>query len=306
MRVVVTGANGLVGSRLCAKLVQRMHQVLGISRSTVWQPHPTLRPGEGRFEYHPADLAQPEAAREAIDRWQPEAILNTASMTDVDACERNPDQAFAANVTAAGNVARAAHRMGAHLIQVSTDYVFDGEAGPYGEEDLPNPRGVYALTKHMGEQAVRVLSSSWAIARTAVVYGWPQANRPNFGAWLVRALEKKQPVQLFEDQLVSPSLADSVAAMLAELTERRLTGIWNICGSTIVDRLSFGHALCKVFGFDAALCIPSKLKEARLASPRPMRCGLRTEKAFQILAEKPLPLSESLARFYADYQRDRV
>jgi len=305
MRVLVTGANGLVGSRLCARLIQRAHPVLGVSRGA-WKPHPTLRNGDAAFEYRDADLADRKAAQDAIAGWQPELIIHTASMTDVDASERNPDQAFAANVTAAENVARAARVAGAHLVHVSTDYVFDGEAGPYREEDVPNPRGVYALTKHMGEQAVRVLAPSWTVARTAVVYGWPPAGRPNFGSWLVSSLEKKQPVNLFVDQLVSPSLADSVAAMLAELGERRLPGTWNICGGEVVDRLRFGHALCAVFGFDPKLCIPSKLKDARLASPRPRHCGLRSDKAFQALAEKPLPLSESLARFHADYQRYRL
>jgi dTDP-4-dehydrorhamnose reductase len=192
--------------------------------------------------------------------------------------------------------------VGAHLVHVSTDYVFDGDHGPYDEEALPNPRGVYAITKYMGEQAARVFAPGCAIARTAVVYGWPAAGRPNFGAWLVGALEKKQPLKLFEDQFVSPSLADSVAAMLVELGERKLGGIWNTCGGEVVDRVTFGRALCEVFGFDPSGITPSKLADLKLASPRPLRSGLKVDKVRTQLSAKPLSLSESLARFHAAWK----
>lgn len=306
MRFLVTGANGLVGSRLMAALAARGHQALGVSRTERWKPHPTVDPGMKGLEYRRLDLVGEREVREVIDGARPEVIVHTASMADVDACEQDPEQAFGANVVAAGHVAAAARRIGAHLVHVSTDYVFDGQAGPYGEEDSPAPHGVYASTKYMGEQAIRLLSPSWAIARTAAVYGWPPSGRANFGSWLVGALEKRQPVRLFEDQVVSPSLAESVAGMLAELGERHLTGLWNICGAVAVDRVSFGRALCGVFGFDSALCIPSKMRDARLSSPRPFRCGLRPDKAVEQLTEKPLSLSDSLLRFHADYLRYRV
>ncbi len=223
-------------------------------------------------------------------------------MTEVDACEREPQLAFAANVTATAAVARGARELGAHLVHVSTDYVFDGEHGPYDEQALPNPRGVYALTKHMAEQAARTFVPGCAIARTAVVYGWPAAGRANFGAWLVGALEKGQPVRLFEDQFVSASLADSVAAMLAELGERKLGGIWNTCGADVVDRVGFGRALCEVFGFDAHLITPTRLADMKLASPRPLRSGLKVDKVRSQLRAQPLTLGESLRRFHASWK----
>ncbi len=253
------------------------------------------------FEYRACELTDAREVQSAIAAAAPDVIVHTASMTEVDACERNPEQAFASNVDATVHVSRAAREIRAHLVHVSTDYLFDGDDGPYVEEDVPNPRGVYATTKHIAEQAVRVLAPSWTIARTAVVYGWPPSGRPNFGSWLIGALRKGESVRLFEDQLVSPSLAQSVADMLAELAERRLTGIWNTCGASIVDRLTFGRELCGIFGFDPALCIPSKLSEAKLASPRPQRCGLRTDKAAAQLETKPLALPEALVGLHHEY-----
>jgi dTDP-4-dehydrorhamnose reductase len=294
MRFVVTGSNGLVGSRVCTLLEQGGHQVVGLGRGA-------QRTG-GVQRYIGLDLTLEADVLNAIESATPDVIIHTASMTEVDACEKNPEAAYAANVTAAAAVAKGARKVGAHLVHVSTDYVFDGDHGPYDEEALPNPRGVYAITKHMGEQAARVFVPNAAIARTAVVYGWPAAGRPNFGAWLVGALEKKQPLKLFEDQFVSASLADSVAAMVVELGARKLGGIWNTCGGEVVDRVSFGRAVCEVFGFDASLITPTRMADMKLPSPRPLRSGLKVDKARSQLAAKPLSLSEALSRFHAAWK----
>lgn len=297
MRFLVTGSNGLVGSRVCSLLEKAGHTVVGLGRGA--------RRTGGSHGYVEVDLTREADVVNAISAATPEAIIHTASMTEVDACEKDPEQAYAANVTAAAAVAKGARKVGAHLVHVSTDYVFDGDHGPYSEEALPNPRGVYAVTKHMGEQAARTFVPGAALCRTAVVYGWPQAGRPNFGAWLVGALEKGTPVRLFEDQFVSPSLADNVAAQLAELAERKLGGVWNTCGADVVDRVSFGRALCEVFGFDAGLITPSKMADLKLASPRPLRSGLLVDKARTQLAAKPLGLTESLSRFHAAWKASR-
>lgn len=294
MRILVTGANGLVGSRLCALLARQGHYVVGASRGE--------RRTGGEFEFRSCELTHAEEVHEVFDDVRPEVVVHPASMTVVDACEKEPLAAYGANVVATEQVARNARRASAHLVHVSTDYVFDGDHGPYSEDNLPNPRGVYALTKHMAEQAVRVLAPSWAICRTAVVYGWPPAGRPNFGAWMVGALEKGERIRLFEDQYVSPSLADSVAAMLAEISVRRLSGVWNTSGAEVVNRMAFGQALCEVFDFDPGLLQAVKLKDAGMASPRPLHSGLKVDKVRAHLAEKPLGLKDSLERFRDAYR----
>lgn len=298
MRFLVTGSNGLVGSRACTLLQQRGHQVMGLGRGA--------RRTGGEHSYVAVDLTREADVASAIEEAAPEVILHCASVTEVDACEKDPEAAYAGNVNAAAAVARAARKAGAHLVHVSTDYVFDGEAGPYDEAALPNPRGIYAVTKHMGEQAARVLAPGCAIARTAVVYGWPPVEgRLNFGAWLVTNLEKGQQVRLFEDQIVSPSFAENVAAMLVELGERRLGGVWNTCGGAVMDRVAFGRALCEVFGFDPKLIIPTRMAELKLPSPRPLKGGLRTDKVRTQLSVQPLELAESLARFHATWRAAR-
>ncbi|HZI11043.1 MAG TPA: SDR family oxidoreductase [Myxococcus sp.] len=294
MRFVVTGSNGLIGSRACGLLQQRGHHVVGLGRGA--------RRTGGDYGYVGVDLTREADVAAALEAAAPEVVIHCASMTEVDACEKDPEAAYAGNVNAAAAVARGARKAGAHLVHVSTDYVFDGEAGPYDEAAVPNPRGVYSVTKHMGEGAARVLAPGCAIARTAVVYGWPPVEgRLNFGAWLVTSLEKGQPVRLFEDQVVSPSFADNVAAMLVELGERRLGGVWNTCGGTVLDRVAFGQALCEVFGFDPKLIVPTRMAELKLPSPRPLKSGLKTDKARTQLSEKPLELAASLSLFHATW-----
>jgi dTDP-4-dehydrorhamnose reductase len=295
MRLLVTGANGLVGSRVAALLVSRGHEVTSLGRG----PRRTVATGE----YVSVDLADAAAVGAAVRAVGPDVIVHPGSMTDVDGCEAASAEALRVNGIAPGIIALAARDLGAHLVHVSTDYVFDGHGGPYSEDAIPNPRGVYAITKHIGEQAVRAVAPSSAIARTAVVYGWPPAGRANFGSWLLGALQRREAVRLFEDQFVSPSLADSVAEQLSELAERRLGGVWNICGAAVVTRVQFGEALCAEFGLDAAHIVPARLADAQLKSPRPARSGLLANKAAAQLAAQPLGLAESLARFRRAVER---
>jgi dTDP-4-dehydrorhamnose reductase len=292
MRITVTGANGLVGSRLCRLLVIHGHVVTAIARGE--------RRTVGDFEYLSCDLADHEGVGRALAAARPEVVVHTASMTEVDACERSPEAAWAANTLAAAHVARHARASGAHLIHVSTDYVFDGQDGPYDEDARPNPSGVYARTKWLGEEAVRLLAGSWAIARTAVVYGYPPSQRPNFGSWLLGTLREGKTARLFVDQYVSPSLALNVAEQLTEVAERRLDGIWNIAGAEVVNRMEFGEALVDVFGLDRRLLVPIKLADAGMASPRPPRSGLRVGKALGTLKARPLGLRASLEQFRAE------
>lgn len=294
MRVTVTGANGLVGSRLCRLLVVEGHVVTAVARGE--------RRTVGDFEYLSCDLADHESTARALSVARPEVVVHTASMTEVDACERAPDAAWAANVVAAAHVARQARASGAHLIHVSTDYVFDGQDGPYDEQARPNPSGVYARTKWLGEEAVRLLAGSWAIARTAVVYGYPPSQRPNFGSWLLGTLREGKAVRLFVDQFVSPSLALNVAEQLGELAARRLAGIWNVAGAEVVNRMEFGEALAEVFGLDRRRLVPITLAEAAMASPRPPRSGLLVDKALGALQARPLGLRASLEQFRAEVE----
>ncbi len=295
MKILVTGANGLVGQRLCRLLVGHGVEVVGIARG------PSRFRVEG-LTYVSIDLTLPEQVTAMVAMHKPDVVVNTASMTDVDGCEKAPWDAYRANAALPAQLAVLSKSMGFHLVHMSTDYVFDGANGPYGVDDVPRPSGVYARTKYLGEQAVTSLAGSWAIARTAVVFGWPAAGRNNFGQWLVSSFAEGKGVKLFSDQFVSPSLATNVAAMVGEIAERKQTGLWHTSGATVIDRVSFGKALCEVFGFDAGLITATTLAGLNLAAPRPPKSGLKIEKTRAELAAKPLELAEALKLFHVEYR----
>ena len=298
MKIVVTGANGLVGSRLVRRLESAGHQVLAVGRGAQRLP-------AGAFTWLSADLGDAAALTQGLTQFGAEVIINPAGATDVDGCERDPVGAYVANVEGVATLCKISRALNAHLVHVSTDYVFDGDAGPYDTEAIPNPRGTYAITKHLGEQTVKALlpASQWTIARTAVVFGWPNAGKNNFGSWLIDSFSQKKPVKLFEDQWVSASLALNVSDMLAELAERKLSGIFHTCGSDVIDRVTFGKALCERFGFDASLITPSRMADVKLLSPRPSKSGLRVEKTAQTLKAKPFTLAQSLDGLFAEFKK---
>jgi dTDP-4-dehydrorhamnose reductase len=297
MRFLVTGSNGLVGTRLVRSLASRGHEVIGLDRGA---PHPTV---QGIARHVSVDMTDAAAFGAALREAKADVVINCAAMTDVDGCEKDPSGAWAVNAEAVATLARSTRELGNHLVHVSTDYVFDGDAGPYDVDATPNPRGIYALSKHGGEQALQTIAPKghWAIARTAVVYGWPSMGKNNFGSWLVEALGAGKPVKLFSDQWVSPSYAGNVAEMIGELGERKLAGLWHTSGSEVVDRVTFGKLLCAKFGFDASNITPSRMADVNLPSPRPAKSGLIVAKTAATLKTQPLTNEAALARLHTEY-----
>lgn len=288
--ILVTGANGLVGSCAVERLAAGGAEVLAAGR------------GPKRFaatvEYVEQDLAEPEALRTLIVRKKPKAVLHCAAMTDVDACERDPLSAWTLNVRSVEAAALGCREASARLVALSTDYVFDGERGPYAEDDAPNPRGVYARTKRAGEEAALLLAGDRAVCRVAVVYsGRPGAKR-TFATGVVEKLLANQPVKAFHDQIVSPTLADSGAELCLAVLRSGEQGIFHCAGGSAVSRVEFCTALARKLGAREDLIEPVSLREARLLAPRPLRCALRVDKVRRLAT--PLLLDAALDRFLAE------
>lgn len=294
MRVAITGANGLLGGEAVARLRGR-HEVLGVGRGPCRLAGPPPA-------WADADLGDGRSVERALLDFRPEAVLHAGAATDVDGCERDPEAAWRANVEGTAQVARACRALGARLVAVSTDYVFDGEAGPYGEDDLPNPRGAYARTKRCGEEAALLLAPDCAVARVAVVYSGRPGAKPTFATQIVEKLARGEPVKAFVDQRVSPTLAQSAAAMCLELLlEHDYRGILHASGATVLDRVDFARRVARRFGL-AGEIVPVLTADARLPAPRPLRGGLRVDRARALLREQPLEVDEALDRFHAEWQ----
>jgi dTDP-4-dehydrorhamnose reductase len=293
MRIAVTGANGLLGGEAVAQ-AGGAHEVLAIGRGPCRLP-------PGRYAWASADLADGASVEAALRDFRPQAVLHAGAATDVDGCERDPAAAWRTNVGGTEQVARACAALLARLVAVSTDYVFDGAAGPYGEEDLPNPRGAYARTKRCGEEAALLLCPDCAVARVAVVYSGRPGAKPTFATQVVEKLSRGEPVKAFSDQYVSTTLAASGAAMCLELLlETGYRGVLHTSDATVIDRVAFAKRVAARFGLTGRI-IPVRTAEVQLPAPRPLRAGLRVERATALLRHRPLPLDQALDRFHAEW-----
>ena len=294
MTTLVLGANGLVGSRIVARLAEAGEDMVAAGRGS--------QRVAAAVRYVELDLLErPAALTELIERTRPAGVINAAAMTDVDACERSPAEAFSLNADVVAALARACAAGGSRLTHISTDYVFDGEKGSYSEEDVPNPNGVYARSKRAGEEAALDLARDSTVCRVAVVYSGRRGLKSTFALTVADALGAGKPVKAFTDQVVSPTLADNAAQMVIGVHRSAERGIFHCAGATEITRIDFSRALARKLGGDESLIVPVRLAELKLPAPRPLRCGLRVDKVKRLLgADVPLPLDIALDRFLAE------
>jgi len=275
-RVLITGANGLLGQQLI-KVFRDDYDVHALSL----QPHPRL--SDGNFHYHQGDIAERQSLRDLVQNVVPNFIINAAAFTDVDGSETQREACWRVNVTGVENLVYAAQKVHARIIHVSTDYIFDGKSGPYRETDRPNPLGFYARSKLAGENVLINSEANFAIARTMILYGAGYETRPNFVTWLINQLRAGKPVRIVDDQFGNPTLASELAQALRVLAESGRNGIYHISGSEVIDRYHFAVKIAEVFNLDAGLIQPIKTSDLQQASPRPLRSGFDIAKAVREL-----------------------
>lgn len=289
LTVFITGGSGLLGAELARRALARGHEVIA-----GYKTH--LPPCGSRIQF---DLAKPDEVEQAIKRAHPEIIIHSAAISDVDMCEAKPAFANLVNGEATGRIGEAASNLNAHVIYVSTDYVFDGRGGLYGEEDRPNPINRYGSSKLLGEELLTKSGANHSIARTSVVYGWGRDYRPNFATWVLRQLESKQSLEVVNDQFASPTLNSNLADMILELAGKSVEGVIHLAGYTKVDRYSFARRIAETFHYDPNLIKPVKSEETSWKAKRPLDSSLNVERARKLFAVGPLKLDEALQRFRA-------
>ncbi len=273
MRVLVTGSNGLLGSKLLAAMRARPDLTpLGASRD----PSPAASLAD--VPYYRLDIIDNASVTRVFDEARPDVVIHAAAMTDVDGCERNPDEAWVVNVEGTRHVVEACNRFGARIVHLSSEYVFDGRAGPYAETDPPNPLSVYGRSKLASEEAVAGARVGWAVARTTVVFGYSPSARRNFVLWLLDRLADREPVRIVADQVGSPTLADSLAEMVLALATRAGHGIYHTVGASRLSRYDFSRLVAEVFGHDPDLVQPIDTPSLKQPAPRPLRAGLSVDR----------------------------
>lgn len=291
-RVLITGANGLVGQKLASAFsADRSIDLLASARQSEAYNR------SASFGYLSLDTENRGAVKELVWNFEPDVIINAGAYTNVDGCEREKEVSWKANVTAVENLVAAARLVSAKLVQISTDYIFDGKSGPYDETAIPNPLSYYGREKLAAENAVRASGENWLIVRTMVVYGIARKVKKNFAIWLAEELGQGNKVRIVDDQIGNVTLADDLAHGIFELVHRNKRGVYHVAGSDILSRYDFALRLAKVFGYDGTLISPVKTADLNQPAPRPLNSGLITLKAQSELGNNFLTADDSLRRF---------
>jgi len=290
LKLLVTGASGLLGHKVAQLALERGHKVY-----STYNEHPTNLGIPVKL-----NLANLSEISKTISRLKSEAIIHTAAYTDVDGCEVNQDLAWKVNAEATKRIAVVCASIDSHLTYVSTDYVFDGEKGLYSEEDQPNPVSYYGYTKLKGEEFVKEHAKNWCIARASVIYGWSQTQKLNFATWLINNLNQGKEVKVLTNQYVSPTLNTNLAEMLLEIAERKITRILHTAGATKTSRYEFALKLAEVFNLNMNLVKPAELNDMVWRAKRPKDSSLNIDKARQTLRNRPLEINEAVEKMRKD------
>ena len=233
----------------------------------------------------------------AFQKAQPEIVIHSAAMTNVDRCEENQTQATIININGTRNIVKEAKKYGAFILYVSTDYVFSGEKGGYIESDEPGPINHYGVTKLEGERILASSNTEYCIVRPSVIYGSrPAAGKENFALWVINNLRNGESIKIINDNWVSPTLNTNLAEMILEIVERRLTGIYHLSGATPINRYDFTKQIAKTFELDESLIIPVTSEAMNWKAKRPRNSTLNVEKASATLSSKPMEIQAALNR----------
>jgi dTDP-4-dehydrorhamnose reductase len=281
VKSLVIGASGQVGHHLFGALVRKGQSAVGTCNT---HPEPGLVP---------LDLRDRDSVLSLVSHVAPEVVFLAASCANVDYCELNPEPTYRINVEGAKHVTDAVRRVGARLVFFSSDYVFDGSAGPYSEDEPASPISEYGKQKLIGEHLVALHVEDHLIVRTTVVYGWePQAK--NFVQRLLRSLRERNRIQVPGDQLGTPTYAPNLAEAVVELARLPIKGVVNVAGPTLASRYEFAVSVAQAFRLDPTLI--EKVPTALLQQParRPLRGGLQVAKAAALLHTRLMGYEEAL------------
>lgn len=273
MRVLVTGGSGLLGSALVELLARKGHAVVATHHSH--EPKPL-----SGVKWVKVDISQGYLLEDLAWKERPHAVVHCAAMTDVDRCEVERERAWRTNVEATRSAVRAARAVSAHIVYVSTDYVFDGERGMYREEDLPNPVNFYGLTKLVGEEIVRSSDVLYTIVRPSAIYGLG-GSKKSFAEYVAERLSREVPA--LTDQYVSPTYNRYLAEAIARVLELRPLGTLHVAGER-ASRYEFALAIAELLGAPKDLVKPARTSDMRhWAARRPRDSSLDTSRARELL-----------------------
>jgi len=279
-KILVTGAFGQLGTSLCKVLSNK--SILATGR---------IITSTEKYRCMELDITNQKNVEELIHNYKPNIIIHLAAMTDVDGCEKDPETAFDINVKATENLL---NNFRGKFIYISTDYVFDGEAGPYSEDDKVNPVSVYGKTKLYGENLIQESDIDWVILRSNIIFSYNDRTKASFVNWVVNSLKRKQIITVVNDQWNNPTWTNDLANVISMIIEKNISGLYHYGGGDFLNRLEFAKMIASAFSLDRELIKPITTPELNWLAQRPLKSGLYTNKIELDLGIEPLPIQKAL------------
>ena len=290
MKILITGSNGLLGQKLVYQLIKNPDiHIIATARGENRIAHK-----EG-YVYETLDVSDEKQVMDMVIEHRPDCVIHTAAMTNVDECEKDKAGCDKLNVEAVRYLVNACTLYNIHLIHLSTDFVFDGEAGPYKEEDTPNPQSYYAASKLASEKILEQSTIDWAIIRTIIIYGVvDDLQRSNIVLWTKASLEQQKTISVISDQYRAPTLAEDLADACISAARKRAKGIYHICGLELSSILDIAYAVADYYKLNRAFIKPVTSAELNQAAKRPARTGFILDKAKRELNYNPHTFKQGL------------
>ncbi|MHA1274836.1 MAG: SDR family oxidoreductase [Promethearchaeota archaeon] len=276
------GANGFLGRTLikCKNKNPIINDKYSIIASSL---NKKIFPQE--IPFYNVDITNSKSVNKLFNKINPDIVILTAAMTNVDECEINKEKAILINYKGPVNVINAIKNSDIKLIFLSTDFIFDGKMkdGLYSEDDKPNPISHYGLTKYMAEQAIIESNIDFLICRTAVLYGWDDY-KLNFITWIINKLKNREKIRIVTTQRNSPTFVKNLAEIIYKLIEKNASGIYHTAGDGVYSRYEMANKCAEFFDFEKENIIPvDKIKQH---ASRPENAGLDISKLKNFLGPK--------------------
>lgn len=287
-RILITGANGKLGQRT----VSFYKNFKNIELLTISIEEKPVIDGA---EYLQCDITDREKVKKVVFDYCPDFIINTAAYTNVDKSETDREAAWKVNVKAVEYLSESARVIDAHIIHISSDYLFDGKSGPYAENAVPNPLGYYGRTKLASENVLRLSGCYYTIIRTNVLYGNAADSSPDFVKWVINSLNGGEKIKIVTDQINNPTFIDDLVQGINKIIEFGKTGVYNIGGREFISRYDFTMLIAEYFHLNKSLIGKTITEQLNQPARRPLKSGLITLKAETELGYHPHTIFEALA-----------
>ena len=283
-KILILGSSGLVGQNFIKKL----------DNFKVYSTYNKIKKMESDIYF---DITDNMNIEKVLNSIRPDIIVNLCNIyKNLEFCENNKELVKRINGNSLETISKHANKIGAYLVSLSSDFVFDGKKGNYKEEDELNPINFYGQTKAIGENYVKNTAKKFCIVRTSMVFGKNKI-RKTLPDHILEGIKDNQKYKLINDQFMTPTHLDNLSSMLKEIIENKIQGVFHLVGKTKTTRFEFGIKLCEMLNIDKNLLVPVRHTEFNFSKFMPFDSSLNSQKASRILSEKPLDLETALKSY---------